>query len=96
LLTRFVCVRHLTQRGQLIDDARQVSGERGDQLLAWEAGLARQGVDLCGAEGLLKLVRRDRLVAADVDPGLRDYAVPAMGEAIEELADSFAVLLAAA
>jgi hypothetical protein len=94
-LMRLVCVRHLTQRRQLIDDAGQVPGEFREQFLAWKAGLARKGMDRCRTEGLLELVRRDQLVLVQADPRLSDCAVATVDKAIEELAESFAMLLAA-
>src|SRR5882757_9590034 len=60
--------RDLPCGGQLINDPRQVLAQALKQLLARQAGVFHQRIDLIGAERLGKIVRSDRLVRSAADP----------------------------
>src|ERR1700738_1075612 len=71
----FLSVRYATVGGVLIDRGRQFARQPGQQFLLRQPGLFFQRGQNIRPEGLLQLRRRNLLVGAVVDPGLRRVAV---------------------
>src|SRR5262245_11150768 len=62
---------------QLIDQLRQILTEAGEQLIHAQATLLAQCAQRIAPERTRQVLGRDLLVRASADPGLRDTAMPA-------------------
>src|ERR1700722_5102572 len=82
-----MCRGHLTARGQVIDDLRQVLAEPFEELVAGKAELRGQRADLVGTERRAEILRGDGVVLAGADPGFGNLAVTAVLELLEQVVE---------
>src|SRR3954468_11449103 len=82
--------RQPSVRRQMIDHLRKILAEAGEQLVARQAALGGQALDLVGAERVGEIAGRDRLVLALADPGIGGLAVAALLKLVEEIAETAA------
>ena len=61
--------------------------ELGQEVAALHPGLALEAVDRVAAERVVELIRLDPAVRAAADPGIRDVAMAAAGQAFEQAAE---------
>jgi hypothetical protein len=81
-------IGHAPLRGQLINDTRQNVRQLRNQLVRWQTSETRQVIDRVGAERLMKLIRRNRLVLARPDPRIDDVTVTAFLKALQQAAEA--------
>src|ERR1700730_16630264 len=62
---------HAPVWGELIDQVRQMLTEAGQQIVHAQAGLLTQCIERVAAERICQILRRDLLIRAGADPGLR-------------------------
>jgi hypothetical protein len=65
---RFIIARQPAVRRELVDEAREMLAEPGEQILASHPGLVRQRVERVGAERAREFALGDLLVRAGADP----------------------------
>ena len=68
----------------MIDRAGQFIGEFRQQLTARHLKLPRKLIDRVGANGLVELIGRDRLILSRPDPGIHLVAKSALPELVDE------------
>src|SRR4051794_20621379 len=71
----------------MVDHLWQILAEAGKQVLARQAALGGQALDLVGTECAGEIAGGDRLVLALADPGIRGVAMPALLKLVEETAE---------
>src|SRR5262249_40830905 len=84
----FVRSRHASLRGEPVNQLRQLLAQALEQVVARQAGLRRQRVDLVRAERVPEIVRVDVLVLAGTDPGLGDVAVAGVLQLLEDIVEA--------
>src|SRR5262249_21206365 len=87
---RFFLGRHPSVGRELINQLRQMLTKPGKQIVTVHAGLLTQGVQRLAPERFLQIVRRNLLVRAIADPGLRDMAVSALLESFDQVVEAAA------
>src|SRR5260370_22838782 len=71
----------------MIDHIRQMPAEAREQFVARQAALRRNGIDLIGAQGAGKVVRRNLLVRSRTHPRIGDLALAILLELPEQIAE---------
>src|SRR6478609_7002418 len=71
----------------MIDDVGQELAEALQQLVARQAALGGERLDLVGTEGAAEIAGRDLLVGTVADPGIRGVAVTFLLELVEQVAE---------
>src|SRR5581483_247411 len=84
---RFTVGRPPAVRRQMIDHLRQILAEALEQIVARQAALRGDRIDLVGAERTCQIARRDRLVRALADPGIGGVALAALLQLLHEVAE---------
>ena len=80
----------LSIRRQMVDHFRQMLAQARQQLVAGQAGLRHQAVDLVGAKRVGEIVRRDLLVRAGAHPGTGGFAMAVLLKLFQEVAKAAA------
>src|SRR6185312_12128623 len=74
----------------MVDHLGQMLAQAREQIVARQAGLRHQAIDLIGAQRIGKIVRRNLLVRARADPGIGGFAMTILLELLEQVAKSAA------
>src|SRR5438270_13905438 len=80
----FCIVRNLLVRCHVVDRTRQLVRKFRQQLIARHLELPRKLIDRVGAERLVELIGRDRLVLSGADPGIHLVAKSSLPELIDK------------
>ena len=75
-------------RRQLVDYSGEDARQLRDEILRRYPGHARQVVDCIRSEGLMQLIRRDRLVLPGPDPRVDHVAMPVLLEPLHQAAQT--------
>src|SRR5262245_27541995 len=84
----FLFRRQPAVRRELVDKAREMLAQPGEQICVIHPGLLRQLVERVGSERAREIALRDRLVRAGADPCTRDVALATLLELLEQTVES--------